>query len=73
LHKEMLQDCTSEKRELQLNVETIDFAFTNSGRSSETKQITLTNKFPFPVRVDWTLLKVMDKTTGKMVTNPFNV
>lgn len=25
------------------------------------------------MRVDWTLLKVMDKTTGKMVTNPFNV
>jgi len=73
LHKEMLQDCTSERRELQLNVESIDFAFTNSGRTSEPKQITLTNKFPFPVRVDWTLMKVMDKTSGKMVNNPFNV
>ena len=27
----------------------------------------------FPVRVDWTLLEVMNKTTGKLVRNPFNV
>jgi len=33
----------------------------------------MTNKFPFPVRVDWTLLKVMDQTSGKLVRNPFNV
>ena len=56
LHKEMLQDCTSDKRDLTLDVDCIDFNFTHSGRFSEPKQIVLKNKFPFPVRVDWTLL-----------------
>ena len=27
----------------------------------------------FPVRVDWTLLQITDKTTGKKIRNPFNV
>ena len=32
LHKEMLQSVTSERRELQLSHESIDFAFTHAGR-----------------------------------------
>jgi hypothetical protein len=35
--------------------------------------VTVQNKFAFPVRVDWTLLQVLNKTTGKFVKNPFNI
>jgi hypothetical protein len=73
LHKEMLQLCSNDKRELQLSTDSIDFAFTNSGRQSEAKHLTFYNKFTFPVRVDWTLLAITDKSTGKKIRNPFNV
>jgi hypothetical protein len=73
LHKEMLQLCSSDKRELQLSVDSIDFGFTNSSRQSEPKHLTFYNKFTFPVRVDWTLLAITDKTSGKKIRNPFNV
>jgi len=52
----MLLNFTSTKRDLQLDKESIDFAFTDSGRLSEPKAVTLQNKFNFPVRIDWTLL-----------------
>lgn len=73
LHKEMLQSSAAEQRDLHLSADNIDFAFAHSGRVSEAKQITLHNKFCFPVRVDWTLLEVTDKTTNKKIRNPFNV
>ena len=40
---------------------------------SDSRPLTLENKHSFPVHVDWTLLKVLNKTTGKFVKNPFNV
>lgn len=52
--------------------EYIDFGFTHYGNISEDRQVSLHNKFPFPIRVDWTLLPVVDKT-GKEVKNPFNL
>ena len=73
LHKEMLLNFTSAKRDLQLDKESIDFAFTDSGRLSEPKAVTLQNKFNFPVRIDWTLLQVLNKTTGKFVKHPFQI
>jgi len=69
----MLQSSTSEKRDLVLSVDSIDFGFSNSGRQSEPKTLTFFNKFAFPVRVDWALLNITDKTTGKKIRNPFNV
>ena len=73
LHKEMLQSNTSELRDLRFSNEFVDFGFTHHGTLSEDRQITLNNKFPFPVRVDWTLLPVIDKKTGKECKNPFNI
>lgn len=73
MHKEMLQSSASELRDLRFSAEYIDFAFTLHGSLSESKQVTLYNKFPFPVRVDWSLLPVFDKITGKSHSNPFNV
>lgn len=73
LHKEMLQSITASKRDLQLSCESVDFQFTHNGRISEPKAVTITNKYVHPVRIDWTLLDVMDQTTGKYVKNPFNI
>jgi len=40
---------------------------------SEPKAVTVQNKFCFPVKVDWDLLQVFNKTTGKYVKNPFSI
>ena len=69
----MLQSNTSELKDLKFSAEYIDFGFTLHGSLSEDRQITIHNKFPFPVRVDWTLLPVIDKKTGNECKNPFNV
>lgn len=37
LHKEMLQSVASEKKELQLSSECIDFSFVHAGRQSESR------------------------------------
>ena len=60
-------------KELKFSSDSIDFAFTESGRLSESRQITLENKFGFPVEVNWALLPVFNKSTGQFVKNPFNV
>lgn len=73
LHKEMFIDTTAESRDVRANVDFLDFNFAEAGRISESRQITLHNKFPFPVQVDWALLKVMNTTTGQWVKNPFRV
>ena len=52
----MLIDWTSEDRELSINTNFIDFGFADSGRFSDSKQLTLRNKFPFPVQASWSLL-----------------
>jgi len=60
-------------RELRLSDESVNFNFTETGRLSEARQLTLENKFGFPVSVDWTLLPVLNKTTKVLVKNPFKV
>ena len=73
LHKEMLIDITSETRDVRASADFLDFNFAESGRFSESKSLIIFNKFPFPVDVDWALLKVMNTTTGQWVHNPFRV
>jgi len=63
LHKEMLLGSAAATRELRLSEEAINFNFTENGRLSESRQLTLENKFGFPITVDWTLLPVLNKTT----------
>lgn len=73
LHKEMLYDSAAQAREIRLSEGSVNFAFTENGRLSESRQLTLENKFNFPISVDWTLLPVLNKTTGQFVKNPFKV
>jgi hypothetical protein len=73
LHKEMLIDITAEGRDVRVSADFLDFNFAESGRFSESKSLTVYNKFPFSVDVNWALLKVMNTTTGKWVSNPFRV
>lgn len=49
LHKEMFLETVSENRDLKLREEFIDFSYTECGRVSDGKMITLDNKFPFEV------------------------
>jgi hypothetical protein len=73
LHKEMFIDITSQTRDVRFNQDFIDFSFAESGRISESKSITLENKYPFSVNVNWALLNVMNKTSGQWVKNPFRM
>lgn len=73
LHKEMFLEMTSESRDLKLREEFVDFGFTEYGRVSEGKAITLDNKYPFDIQVTWVLLKVVNPTTGQPIDNPFKV
>lgn len=73
LHKEMLLSSAAASRELRLSEDSINFNFTETNRLSESRQLTLENKFGFPIAVDWTLLPVLDKTTKTLVKNPFKV
>ena len=45
LHKEMFLEVNSSNRDVFVHEDHLDFAFTEFGRSSESKVITLTNKF----------------------------
>jgi len=56
LHKEMFLEMSSENRDLRLKDEFLDFSFTECGRLSEGKIITLDNKYPFEVNINWGLL-----------------
>jgi len=73
LHKEMFIDIKSTSRELRVSQDFVDFAFAESGRISEAKQITVYNKYPFAVDVNWALLNVLNHTTGQWVKNPYRV
>jgi hypothetical protein len=73
IHKEMIHNSTAMTRDVQFNTDNVDFGFTDRGRISEGRTISLTNKFGFPVVVNWHLLEVMDSKSGKMVKNPFRV
>ncbi len=61
----------SELRDLKLREDFIDFSFSECGRFSEAKQVTIDNKFPFEVSVNWVLRKVMSNKTGQEYENPF--
>lgn len=73
LHKEMLLSSAAQNRDIRLSEDFINFNFTENGRISEARQLTLENKFSFPITVNWTLLPVVNKTTGKLVKNPFKM
>ena len=73
LHKEMFLEMGSENRDLKLKEDFIDFTFTECGRMSEPKYVTIENKFPFEVSINWVLLKVDSQTTGQLVDNPFRI
>lgn len=64
LHKEMFVDPMSDVLPIKVSSDFVDFAFTESGRYSDSRQMTLTNSHAFPVEVNWTLLDVMNRTTG---------
>jgi hypothetical protein len=53
LHKEMFLEMSSENRDLKLREDFIDFSFTSYGRVSDSKVVTLDNKFPFDVQISW--------------------
>ena len=69
----MLLSSSADSRELKFSNDTIDFAFTENGRISEPRSVTLHNSFGFPVLVDWALGQVFNKTTGQFVKNPFRI
>jgi len=69
----MLQSSSSEMKDINFGEDSIDFGFTENGRISESRQLIMTNKFKFPVLIDWALLPVLNKTTGQFVKNPFRV
>lgn len=69
----MFLDITSEDRDIRLNQDFIDFNFTHVGRISDSKNLTIYNKFPYPIEVNWALLKVYNKTADSWVKNPFKV
>lgn len=58
---------------MKLNADFFDFNFTHVGRLSESRPLTVENKFPFSIDVNWALLNVYNKTTEKWVKNPFRV
>lgn len=73
LHKEMFLEQTSDNRDIKLREDFIDFGFTECTRVSEGRQITIDNKFPFEVQVNWVLLKLYNTTTNAIVDNPFRI
>ena len=69
----MLLDVSSTHRDIRLGTDFLDFNFTHVGRISESRQLTVSNKFPFSIDVNWALLKVYNKVTDKWVANPFKI
>ncbi len=65
LHKEMMYSSTDAARDITFSDDFLDFAFTESGRLSEQKSLCVHNKFNFPIEVNWNLLPVYDKVSGK--------
>ena len=69
----MFVDVTSDLRDVRITQDFIDFQFAESGRISEQRILTVQNKYPFSVDVNWALLNVMSRTTGQWVKNPFKI
>lgn len=68
----MFLESTSDNRDVKLREDFIDFSFTECGRLSESKIVTLDNKFPFEIKVNWVLLQTIS-SNGEVVENPFKV
>lgn len=64
LHKEMFIDMTTENKDVRISLDFVDFQFADSGRISESRILTVQNKYSFSVDVNWALLNVMNRTTG---------
>jgi hypothetical protein len=73
LHKEMFVGADNEMLDVRTSQDFVDFAFAESGRISDSRQLTVQNKHSFSVDVDWALLDVMNRTTGQWVKNPFRI
>jgi len=69
----MLHSSIASTRDVRFSNDCVDFGFTNSGRMSEGKTITLSNTYNFPVKINWHLMQILDKSTAKFVKNPFRV
>jgi hypothetical protein len=69
----MLIDITQLGRDLRFSHDFIDFSFAESGRISESRLLTIDNKFSFAVNVSWELLNTLNKTSGEWVKNPFRI
>jgi len=69
----MFLEYTSDNRDIKLREDFIDFGFAECTRVSESRQITIDNKFPFEVQVNWVLLKLYNQTTNVIVDNPFRI
>ena len=70
LCKDMMLDQTSDSRKVSLSEQFVDFGYQEIGRSSEFRQIKVTNRYGFPVRVYWVVKDTKD-STGQTVPNPF--
>lgn len=55
----------SDRRDVRVIEDFLDFNFAEFGRLSETKNLTVLNSFPFDINVNWVLLKVENKKTGE--------
>ena len=73
LHKEMFVASDNEMLDVRTSQDFVDFAFAESGRISDSRQLTVQNKHAFSIDVDWALLDVMNRTTGQWVKNPFRI
>ena len=69
----MFLEPSNTSRDVFTHCDFIDFGFMDKGRLSEPKELVLENKFPFEVKINWALLKVEDKITGRMIDNCFRV
>lgn len=63
LHKEMFQELKD--RMVAISEESIDFGFTYSGRTSEGRNLVVSNRLPFPVFVMWMIIGETQPTEDK--------
>jgi hypothetical protein len=69
----MLLEANSDKRDVRILEDFLDFNFAEYGRLSETRNLTVLNSFPFEVNINWVLLQVENKKTGAPMDNPFKI
>jgi len=69
----MLLECHSDKRDVRILEDFLDFNFAEFGRLSETKHLNIVNNFAFDIHVNWALLKVENRKTGELIENPYRI